>query len=243
MIIEGKNPVAEALSAGKTIEKLYVVKGNFEATVNRIVQMAKAAKVPTIFTSKDTLDKLSPSGKHQGVVAYATEFEYASMDDVYDLAKKKGEPLFVVILDGITDPHNLGSIIRSAECVGAHGVIIPQRRAVGVSETVVKVSAGATEHVNVVKVTNVNDTIRELKDRGVYVFSTAMDGEPIYKANLTGDVAIVIGSEGDGVKRLTKELSDGVISIPQYGKLNSLNAGVAAGIVMFEKARQEKFGK
>ena len=157
--------------------------------------------------------------------------------------KEKGEPLFVVILDGITDPHNLGSIIRSAECVGAHGVIIPQRRAVGVSETVVKVSAGATEHVNVVKVTNVNDTIRELKDRGVYVFSTAMDGEPMYKANLTGDVAIVIGSEGDGVKRLTKELSDGVISIPQYGKLNSLNAGVAAGIVMFEKARQEKFGK
>ncbi len=243
MIIEGKNPVAEALSAGKTIEKLYVVKGNFEATVNRIVQMAKAQKVPTIFTSKENLDNISPSGKHQGVVAYATEFEYSSLDDVYALAEQKGEPLFVVILDGITDPHNLGSIIRTAECAGVHGVIIPKHRAVGVSETVVKVSAGATEHVLVAKVTNVNDVIRELKDRGVYVFATAMDGEPVYKTNLTGDVALVIGSEGDGVKRLTRELCDGIVAIPQYGKLNSLNASIAAGVVMFEKIRQQNFGK
>lgn len=238
MIIEGKNPVKEALSADTTMEKLYVEKGNFDAIVNIIVQTAKTKKIPTVFTTKEVLDSMSPSGRHQGVIANVTEFKYAEMEDIYALAENKNEPLFIVILDGITDPHNLGGIVRSCECAGVHGIVIPKHRAVGVNETVVKVSVGATEHILIAKVTNINDTIRELKDKNVYVFAADMEGSCIYDTNLTGNIAIVIGSEDEGVKRLTKELCDGVISIPQYGKINSLNASVAAGIAVFERARQ-----
>lgn len=240
MIIEGKNPVIEALEAGTTIEKLYVLKGNFEATINRVIAAAKSRRISPVFTTKDVLDKLSPTGRHQGVLAVATEFEYSDIDDVLALAESKGEPPFIVIVDGVTDPHNLGGIIRSAECAGVHGVVIPKHRAVGVNETVVKVSAGATEHIMICKATNINDTIRDLKQRNIYVYCADMDGETMYSVNLTGAIALVIGGEGDGVKRLTKELCDGVVSIPQAGKINSLNASVAAGIVIFEKVRQDK---
>lgn len=240
MIIYGRNPVREAFRAGKTIEKIYLPKGEIDTMLTVVYKLAKDARVPITYIDRHTMDKLAENGNHQGVLAQITDFTYSTMDDVYALAKSKDEPLLVVLLDGITDPHNLGAIIRSAECFGAHGVVIPKHRSVAVTDTVVKVASGATEHIPVVKVTNINDTIRELKERNVWVYATDFDGKAPFDAKLTGDTAIVIGSEGEGIKRLTKELCDDTLTVPQFGQINSLNASVAAGVVLYEIVRQRQ---
>lgn len=238
MIIEGKNAVYEAIKSETTIEKLYVEKGNFAKELNRIIALAREAGIKVSFEKSETLEKLSPSGRHQGVLAMTTEYKYFDLEDVYESAKEKGEEVLFIILDGVEDPHNLGAVIRVADCAGATGVIVPKHRGAGVTDTVVRVSAGASAHVKVSKVTNVNDAIRYLKDKGVFVFAADMDGQSIYKANLKGDVALVIGGEGSGVHALTRKLSDGIVSLPLYGKVNSLNASVATGIVVYEALRQ-----
>ena len=184
------------------------------------------------------MEQIAGGGNHQGVAAQITDFEYCSVDDIIALAEERGEKLLIVLLDGITDPHNLGAIIRSAECFGAHGIVIPKHRSVSVNDTVVKVASGATEHMLVAKVTNINDTIRELKERNVWVYACAFDGKPPKCADFKDNTAIVVGSEGDGIKRLTKELCDDTVTIPEFGKINSLNASVAAGVVLYEAARQ-----
>jgi len=240
MYIFGRNPVKEAYRAGKTVDKLYMLKNEFDPSLNSIRSMAKDARTVVSYCDRAMLDKLSSGGNHQGVVAAVTDFEYCDVEDIMDDASDKGEPLLLVLLDGITDPHNLGAIIRSAECFGAHGIVIPKHRSVSVNDTVIKVASGATEHIRVAKVTNINDTIRELKERNVWVYATDFDGKPPKSADLNGNIAIVIGSEGSGIHRLTKQLCDGVLTIPQYGKVNSLNASVAAGIVLYEAVRQRK---
>ena len=238
MIIYGRNPVKEAYRAGKTIEKLYLPKGAPDPVLSPIYKMAKEKRTVISYVDKFTMDKLSEGGNHQGVLAQITDFDYCTVEDILALAKEKEEDLLIVLLDGITDPHNLGAIVRSAECFGAHGIIIPKHRSVGVNDTVVKVASGATEHMLIAKVTNINDTIRMLKEHNVWVYATDFDGKAPKSANLTGNTAIVIGSEGEGIKKLTKELCDDTLTIPEYGKINSLNASVATGIILYEVVRQ-----
>lgn len=240
MLIEGKNPVAEALKSDATVEKLYVQKGADSGVTQAIVCAARDKRVPVTFVDKTTLDKLSQGGRHQGVVAFCTDFVYSELSDVLSYAEERNESPFIVILDELSDPHNLGSIIRTAECAGVHGIVIGKRRGVTVNDTVIKCSAGAAEHVKVAKVTNINDAIKYLQERGLYVYAADMDGKPMYSANLKGAIALVVGGEDSGVKRLTRELCDDVISIPMSGKINSLNASVAAALVIYEKVRQEK---
>ena len=240
MYIFGRNPVKEAYRAGKTVDKLYLQKGEFDKTLNSVRSLAKEARTVVSYCDKAMLDKLSNGGNHQGVVAAVTDFDYCELQDIIDDASIKDEPLLIVLLDGITDPHNLGAIIRSAECFGAHGIVIPKHRSVSVNDTVIKVASGATEHIKVAKVTNLNDTIRELKERNVWVYATDFDGKAPNTVDLNGNIAIVIGSEGEGIHRLTKELCDDVLTIPQYGMVNSLNASVAAGVVLYEAVRQRK---
>ena len=238
MIIYGRNPVKEAYRAGKTIEKLYLPKGAPDPVLSPIYKMAKEKRTVISYVDKFTMDKLSEGGNHQGVLAQITDFDYCAVEDILALAKEKEEDLLIVLLDGITDPHNLGAIVRSAECFGAHGIVIPKHRSVGVNDTVVKVASGATEHMLIAKVTNINDTIRMLKEHNVWVYATDFDGKAPKSANLTGNTAIVIGSEGEGIKKLTKELCDDTLTIPEYGKINSLNASVATGIILYEVVRQ-----
>ncbi len=238
MYIYGRNSVKEAYLAGKTVDKLFLVKDDRDPALNKVRSLARDARTAISFCDRATLDKLADGGNHQGVVAAVTDFQYASLDDIISSAREKEERLLVVLLDGVTDPHNLGAILRSAECFGAHGVVIPKRRSVSVNDTVIKVASGAAEHIPVAKVTNINDAIRELKEQNVWVYATDFDGEPPKCVNLTGDIALVIGSEGEGIHRLTKELCDGVLTIPQYGKINSLNASVATGVILYEVARQ-----
>ena len=240
MIIYGRNPVKEAYRAGKTIEKLYLPKGAPDPVLSPIYKMAKEKRTVISYVDKFTMDKLSEGGNHQGVLAQITDFDYSSVEDILALAKEKGEDLLIVLLDGITDPHNLGAIVRSAECFGAHGIVIPKHRSVSVNDTVVKVASGATEHMLIAKVTNINDTIRMLKEHNVWVYATDFDGKAPKDANLTGNVAIVIGSEGEGIHKLTKELCDDTLTIPEYGKINSLNASVATGIILYEAVRQRR---
>ncbi|MBR2485068.1 MAG: 23S rRNA (guanosine(2251)-2'-O)-methyltransferase RlmB [Clostridia bacterium] len=240
MIIYGRNPVKEAYRAGKTIEKLYLPKGAPDPVLSPIYKMAKEKRTVISYVDKFTMDKLSEGGNHQGVLAQITDFDYSSVEDILALAKEKDEGLLIVLLDGITDPHNLGAIVRSAECFGAHGIVIPKHRSVGVNDTVVKVASGATEHMLIAKVTNINDTIRMLKEHNVWVYATDFDGKAPKAANLTGNVAIVIGSEGEGIHKLTKELCDDTLTIPEYGKINSLNASVATGIILYEAVRQRR---
>lgn len=240
MYIYGRNPVKEAYRAGKTVDKLFMQKGDPDPMLSQVYKLAKEARTVISYADKNLLDKLAQGGNHQGVVASITDFSYSTLQDIVKLAKDKNEPLFIVLLDGITDPHNLGAIIRSAECFGAHGVVIPKHRSVCVNDTVVKVACGATEHLLVAKVTNINDAIRTLKEQNVWVYATDFDGKPPKDANLNGDLAIVIGSEGEGIHRLTKELCDDTVTIPQYGNVNSLNASVAAGIILYEAVRQRK---
>lgn len=238
MKIIGRNAVTEALRSGKTIDRLVAARDQKDVGAQRIINEAKSRGVKVFFYDKTVLDRESDSAKHQGFIAEVTDFKYSELDDVLELARSKNEPPFIFILDGVEDPHNLGSVIRVAECTGAHGVVIPRHRAASVNETVVKVSAGAAAHVMVVKATNVNDVIDELKAKGVWVYAADMDGESIYSTNLSGAVAFVIGGEGAGVKRLTKSKCDGVIALPMRGKVNSLNASVAAGVVAYEYVRQ-----
>lgn len=239
MKIEGRNAVAEAIASGKTIDRLLVQKGLKDGGANRIIDDAKRRGIKIFFRDKEALDRESTAKRHQGFLAEITDFVYCEVDDILQKAKDRGEPPFLLLLDGVEDPHNLGSILRVAECAGVHGVVIPRHRSVSVNETVIKVSAGAAAHVLVAKVTNINDTIDELKEKGVWTYAADMSGESAYSTDLTGAIAFVIGGEGDGVKRLTLSKCDGAVSIPMRGKVNSLNASVAAGVVVFEKLRQD----
>lgn len=241
MLIEGKNAVSEAMKGNVTIEKLMVLKSAPTSNFNTIIRECKERKVIVQFVEKPALDRLSISGNHQGIIAVATEFEYSDVEEI--LAKKEDKDILVILLDGIEDPHNLGAIIRVADCVGANGIIIPRHRCCGVTDTAVKVSSGACAHVKIAKVNNLNDTIRDMKDRGITVFATDMAGDDIYRTNLTGNVAFVIGNEGSGVHELTKKVSDCIISLPQLGMVNSLNASVAAGAVLYECIRQRSIKK
>lgn len=239
MKIIGRNAVIEAIKAGQTIDRLVAAKDQKDAGAQRIINEAKSRGIKVFFYDKAVLDRECDGKKHQGFVAEVTDFKYSELEDIFAYAEEKGEPLFALVLDGVEDPHNLGSILRVAECAGAHGVIIPRHRSVSVNDTVVKVSAGAASHIRVAKVTNINDAIDELKQKGVWVYAADMDGDSIYKTNLKGAIAFVIGGEGSGVKRLTKQKCDGVVSLPVRGKVNSLNASVAAGAVVYEYLRQK----
>ena len=238
MKIEGRNPVNEAISAEATIDRLVVAKDIKDAAGNRIIAAAREKGVKIQFLDRKVLDKESVTGNHQGFIALTTEFKYCEVFDILSYAESKGEQPLVIILDGVEDPHNLGSVIRVAECGGAHGVIIARHRAASVNETVIKVSAGAAEHMRVARVTNINDTIEDFKKRGIWVMAADLGGQDIYKTDLKGALALVIGGEGAGVKRLTREKCDGVITLPVYGKINSLNASVACGIALYEAIRQ-----
>lgn len=240
MLIYGRNPVREAFRAGKTFDRIYFPKGERDARLSPLFAQAKESGVPIEYADRAVLDRLCGGGNHQGVAAVITDFSYCTLDDIFACAESRGEKLLVVILDGITDPHNLGAIVRSAECFGAHGIVIPSRRSVSVNETVVKVASGATEHMLIAKVTNINDTIRELKERNVWVYACDFGGKAPKYADFKDNVAIVVGSEGEGIKQLTAKLCDDVVTIPECGKINSLNASVAAGIVLYEIVRQRR---
>lgn len=237
-IIEGRNAVLEAFRSGKTVDRLYVLDGCQDGPVRTILKEAKKTDTIVNFVAKDRLDKLSETGHHQGVIAKAAAYDYATVDDILDLAKQKGEDPFIFILDEIEDPHNLGAIIRTANLAGVHGVIIPKRRAVGLTATVARTSAGAVNYTPVAKVTNISKTIEELKDKGIWFACADMNGESMYKLNLTGPIGLVIGNEGSGVSRLVKEKCDFLASIPMKGDIDSLNASVAAGVLAYEIVRQ-----
>ena len=239
--LEGRNAVLEVLKSGRDIEKIIIQKGNVEGTVRRIAGMAKERGIVVQEAARQKLDEMSQTKNHQGVIAVVSEHEYAEVDDILRSAAEKGEKPFIIILDNITDPHNLGAVIRTAECAGAHGVIIPKRRSVGLTAVVGKTSAGALEYMPVARVTNIARTIEELKKQGVWVACADMDGEDYYDASLDGAIALVIGSEGEGVSRLVKEKCDFTVSIPMYGKISSLNASVAGALLMYEVVRQRNY--
>lgn len=236
--IEGRNAVMEAFRSGKTIDRLFVLDGCQDGPVKSIVREAKKTDCIVTYVKKERLDQISETGKHQGVIAYAAAYEYAEVEDILKAAEEKNEAPFIVLLDNIEDPHNLGAIIRTAHQAGAHGVIIPKRRAVGLTATVAKVSAGALNYLPVAKVTNLAVTIDELKEKGLWFVCADMDGELMYRVNLKGPIGLVIGSEGEGVGRLVKEKCDYTAKIPMYGKVDSLNASVAMGIMAYEIVRQ-----
>lgn len=237
-IIEGRNAVLEAFRAGKTIDKLFVLDGCQDGPVKSILREAKKTDTIINFVDKERLDRLANSGHHQGVVAQAAAYEYAEVEDILNAAREKGEAPFIFILDEIEDPHNLGAIIRTANLCGAHGVIISKRRAVGLTATVAKTSAGAVNYTPVAKVTNIAKTIEELKKEGMWFVCADMDGQTMYDLNLTGPIGLVIGNEGAGVSRLVKEKCDFTASIPMKGDIDSLNASVAAGVLAYEIVRQ-----
>lgn len=236
--IEGRNAVLEAYRSGKTIDKLYVQDGCHDGVVNSITREARKQNTIVNYVAKERLDQMSTTGKHQGVIAQAAAYEYAELEDIFAKAEEKGEAPFIIILDEIEDPHNLGAIIRTANLAGAHGVIIPKRRAAGLTATVVKASAGALNYTPVVKVTNLVQTMEELKKRGIWFVCAAMDGEMMYQLNLTGPIGLVIGNEGEGVSRLVRKSCDYVAAIPMKGDIDSLNASVAAGVLAYEIVRQ-----
>lgn len=236
--IEGRNAVLEAFRAGKTIDRLFILDGCQDGPIKSIQREAKKGDTIISFVKKERLDQLSETGKHQGVIAYAAAYEYAEVSDILAAAKAKNEPPFIILLDNIEDPHNLGAMIRTANQAGAHGIIIPKRRAVGLTATVAKVSAGAINYTPVAKVTNLAVTIEELKKEGLWFVCADMDGEVMYKLDLKGPIGVVIGSEGEGVSRLVKEKCDFVAKIPMVGQIDSLNASVAMGILSYEIVRQ-----
>ncbi len=236
--IEGRNAVLEAFRSGKTIDKLYVQKGVQDGPIQSIIREAKKKDTIINFVERERLDQMSEEGHHQGVIAHAAAYEYAEVEDMLKAAEEKGEPPFLFLLDGIEDPHNLGAIIRTANLAGAHGVIIPKRRAVGLTATVAKTSAGALNYTPVAKVTNLTATMEELKKKGMWFVCADMDGDVMYQVNLKGPIGLVIGSEGSGVGKLIKETCDMVASIPMKGDIDSLNASVAAGVLAYEIVRQ-----
>ena len=238
MTIEGRNAVMEAFRSGKTIDRVYVLKGCQDGPINSILREARKHDTLVNFVAKERLDQMSETGKHQGVIASAAAYAYAEVEDMLKLAEEKGEPPFLFLLDDIEDPHNLGAIIRTANLAGAHGVIIPKRRAVGLTATVARTSAGALNYTPVAKVTNLSATIEELKEKGLWFVCADMGGTTMYDLNLIGPIGLVIGNEGDGVSRLVKEKCDFVASIPMKGEIDSLNASVAAGVLAYEIVRQ-----
>ena len=236
--IIGRNPVMEAIKSGREIDKILIKKGKYEGSIVPIVKKAKENGIIIQEVDRQKLDAIAEGENHQGVIAYVSAHEYASVDDIFKVAEEKNESPFIILCDKITDPHNLGAIMRTANCVGAHGIIIPKRNSVGINSVVAKTSAGAVEYTKVAKVTNLASTIDALKKRGVWVAAADMDGEDMTKTDLKGSLCIVVGSEGSGVSRLVREKCDFVVSIPMKGEINSLNASVAAGVVMYEALRQ-----
>lgn len=237
-VIQGRNAVIEAYRAGKTIDKLFVLEHCKEGSMNTVIREAKKHDTIINYVKKERLDQMSETGKHQGVIAYAAAYDYASVDDILEKAEQKGEAPFIIILDDIEDPHNLGAIIRTANLAGAHGVIIPKHRAAGLTATVVKASAGAINYTPVAKVTNISKTIDELKDKGLWFVCADMGGTTMYDLDLRGPIGLVIGNEGKGVSRLVKEKCDFVASVPMFGDIDSLNASVATGVLAYEIVRQ-----
>jgi 23S rRNA (guanosine2251-2'-O)-methyltransferase len=237
--IEGRNPVIEVLKSGREVEKILVAKGSTQGSIRKIVGIAKDKNIIVQYVDKNKLDSISNTKAHQGVIAIVSAYQYKNIDDILKLAQDRNEDPFIIILDEITDPHNLGAIIRTAECAGAHGIIIPKRRSVGLTSVVAKTSAGAVEYLPVAKVTNIPSTIEELKERGIWVYGLDMEGEDeYYNVDINGPIAIVIGSEGKGIGRLVKEKCDSLLRIPMKGKVTSLNASVAASIMIYEVLRQ-----
>lgn len=236
--IEGRNAVLEAFRSGRCVDKLFVLDGCQDGPVRTIVREAHKKDTIINYVSKERLDNLSETGAHQGVIAQVAAYEYASVEDILEKAREKGEPPFVFVLDNIEDPHNLGAIIRTANLAGAHGVIIPKRHAAGLTATVAKTSAGALNYTPVAKVTNLTRTIEDLKKEGIWFVCADMGGETMYRLNLTGPIGLVVGNEGEGVSRLIREKCDYVASIPMKGDIDSLNASVAAGVLAYEIVRQ-----
>ncbi len=238
-LIEGRNAVTEALKSGRAINKVFLADGDTDKTLGRLAAMAKDAGAVVVRIDRRKLDDMSPTGAHQGIIASVAAHEYATLDDILSLAEQRGEAPLIVICDELSDPHNLGAIIRTAECAGAHGVIIPKRRSVGLTAVVGKASAGALEYMPVARVANIAAAIRELKQRGIWVFGTAADADTaLYRADLKGSAAIVIGNEGVGMSRIVAESCDFKVSIPMKGKISSLNASAAAAILLYEAVRQ-----
>lgn len=241
LTIEGRNAVMESFRSGKTIDRLFVLDGCQDGPVRSITREARKHDTIITYVAKERLDQMSETGKHQGVIAYAAAYEYAQVEDMLKLAEEKGEPPFLFLLDGIEDPHNLGAIIRTANLAGAHGVIIPKRRAAGLTATVARTSAGALNYTPVAKVTNLAATMEELKKKGLWFVCADMGGETMYRLNLKGPIGLVIGNEGEGVGKLVKETCDMTASIPMKGDIDSLNASVAAGVLAYEIVRQRIF--
>ena len=237
--LEGRNALTEALKAGRTIDKVFVADGDTDRSLQRLAAQAKEAGAVVVPVDRRKLDQMSTTHSHQGIIALAAAHDYFTIDDILEEAASRGQNALIVICDELTDPHNLGAILRSAECAGAHGVIIPKRRSVGLTATVAKASAGAMEYMKVAKVGNINDAIRDLKEKGVWVFGTAAEGSiPMYKADLAGPAAIVIGNEGDGMSPLVRKNCDVMVHIPMQGRISSLNASAAASILLYEAVRQ-----
>jgi 23S rRNA (guanosine2251-2'-O)-methyltransferase len=241
-VIFGRNAVKELLSDGRDIDKVYVQRAEREGSVKMLLGKIAERKIPVVEVDKTKLDMLAGSSHHQGILAVLPEKDYSTVDEILEYAKSKNEKPFVVICDGVSDPHNLGAIIRSAECSGVHGVIIPKRRAVGLTSVVAKSSAGALMHMRVAKVTNLSSTIDELKDKGLWIYAADMGGDAYYSTKFDSGVAVVLGSEGEGISRLVKEKCDFTVSIPLYGMVNSMNVSCAAAVILSEVARQKKSG-
>lgn len=240
--IEGRNPVMEAFRSGKTVDRLFILDGCKDGPVLSIVREAKKQGSLINYVKKERLEQMSETGKHQGVIAYLASYSYSELDDIFDLAEKKGEAPFIVLLDELEDPHNVGAIIRTANLAGAHGVIVPKRRAAGLTATVAKASAGALHYTPVVRVTNLTATMEELKKRGLWFVCADMGGTVMYDVNLTGPIGLVIGNEGSGVSRLVRQSCDMTASIPMKGDIDSLNASVAMGVLAYEIVRQRSLG-
>ena len=241
--IEGRNAVLEAFRSGKTIDKLFVLDGCQDGPIKSITREAKKHDTIVNFVKKERLDQLSETGKHQGVIAISAAYDYATVEDILDTAKEKGEAPFIIILDGIEDPHNLGAIIRTANQAGAHGIIIPKHRAVGLTPVVARTSAGAINYTKVAKVTNISNTIKELKEQGMWFVCADMGGTTMYDLDLKGPIGLVIGNEGEGVSALVKKNCDFIASIPMKGDIDSLNASVATGVLAYEIVRQRLASK
>ena len=237
--LEGRNAVTEALKAGRVIDKIFIADGDIDRGLQRLAAECREAGAVVVPVDRRKLDMMSTTHAHQGIIAQAAAHEYASIDDILEEAASRGQAPLIVICDELSDPHNLGAIMRSAECAGAHGVIIPKRRSVGLTATVAKASAGAVEYMKVARVANINNTINELKEKGVWIFGAAGEGSvPMYKADLTGPAAIVIGNEGDGLGQLVRKNCDMLVNIPMSGRISSLNASAAASILLYEAVRQ-----
>ena len=238
--VSGRNAVRELLSGGRDIDKIFVARGDRSGSIVSLVAEAIERRIPIVEVDRKRLDSMCGHNRHQGIVAMAAEAAYSSLDDIFARAAEMGEPPLIVIADEIEDPHNLGALIRCAECAGAHGLIVPKRRAVGLTSVVSKASAGAIEHLPIVKVTNLASTIDELKEKGLWLYAADMDGSPYYETDWKGSAAIVLGSEGFGISRLVKEKCDFVVSIPIYGKVNSMNVSTAAAVILCEAAKQRR---